>query len=204
MSVYVETMRPAVEVLVGEIDRVASEIERLRQEAQARRQSAEQNESYAADAYRNPDLDDEGLGRLAQTMAMDERWEAKQLDEQAKGLEAGLAARQEAESALACALLQIAKQGISLAHGGRANCPPGRDISGISLRDIVWQGRNQAMHFDEGGLTQPVLAVCKQLEAAGHKPFADPHVKSLAVEVVKVLGWTSWTKIEADLKSLEV
>src|SRR5437870_1412879 len=60
---------------------------------------------------------------------------------------------------LAGSLLQYAKQGISLAHGGFANCPNGRSIGTQFLKDVIWQGRNQGIHWEEGKL-HPSIQQC--------------------------------------------
>ena len=38
-------------------------------------------------------------------------------------------------------LLQYAKQGISLCHGGLQPCPDGRAIGSQALKDVIWQSR---------------------------------------------------------------
>src|SRR4051794_20405960 len=48
---------------------------------------------------------------------------------------------------IAGAILQIAKQGLSLSHGPLGNCPAGRGIGSQTLSTVIWQGRNQAMHY---------------------------------------------------------
>lgn len=47
-------------------------------------------------------------------------------------------------------LLQIAKQAISIAHknNGR-NCDLGREVAGLPIAQIIWDARNQALHFEE-------------------------------------------------------
>jgi hypothetical protein len=61
--------------------------------------------------------------------------------------------------ALSGAVLQIAKQGISVVHGGPgapsgkpAGTPPGRAIGSQELSTVIWEARNQAMHWDAGRL----------------------------------------------------
>lgn len=50
---------------------------------------------------------------------------------------------------LAGSILQIVQQGMSSVHGSIKAYPnKGRNISGVSLCDLVWQGRNQAMHYE--------------------------------------------------------
>lgn len=62
------------------------------------------------------------------------------------------------------ALLQIAKQGISIVHGGLQNAPDGRLVGTASLKAIVWQGRNQAIHYEENNPHPPTAALFQSLE----------------------------------------
>ena len=54
-------------------------------------------------------------------------------------------------------ILQLAKQGISLAHGSflapdsyLTGTPPGRMLTLLTLRDIIWQACNQTVQCKEG------------------------------------------------------
>lgn len=102
---------------------------------------------------------------------------------------------------LAGALLQIAKQGISITHGSLANCPQGRVIGREAIKNIIWQGRNQAMHFEEGKYSPKVIECFKNLEADYGSRFklAD---KNLAHEIVNILGWISYDRYECDIMQL--
>jgi hypothetical protein len=73
--------------------------------------------------------------------------------------QATLDARTFSRNSIASALLQIAKQGLSTVHGGLTSVPNGRDINGVDLKDVVWQGRNQAMHWEEGK-PHPAVVTC--------------------------------------------
>lgn len=106
--------------------------------------------------------------------------------------------------ALSGALLQIAKQGISVVHGGLSNCPDGRSIGGEPLKNIVWQGRNQSMHYEEGNPHQPVRSCFQNLEVNCGPQFAlatNPP-RNLARNVIDVLGWKTYQQYETDMISL--
>jgi len=102
-------------------------------------------------------------------------------------------------SALAGSLLQYAKQGISLTHGDLASTPSGRAIGGQFLRDVIWQSRNQAIHWEEGKPRDPVRQCFDKLaqEVAPH--FAEYTNRSMAFDVVELLAWTDFDKFNADL-----
>jgi len=73
-------------------------------------------------------------------------------------LEASLAAKAFSVRSIAGAILQIAKQGMVVAHGGLAKCPTGRSVGAEVLRTVIWQARNQALHWEEGTFSPPVGA----------------------------------------------
>ncbi len=103
---------------------------------------------------------------------------------------------------LAGSLLQFAKQGISLAHGGPGKCPNGRPIGSQFLRDVIWQGRNQGIHWEEGKPHPPVEqcfeTLCKEIDPK----FADYKTRNMAVDVVELLGWTDFARFGADMAAL--
>lgn len=70
-------------------------------------------------------------------------------DVQVVQVEQAAAAHTFSIGSLSGALLQHPKQGISLVHSGPSSCPAGRAIGGSTLKDVIWQGRNQAIHWDE-------------------------------------------------------
>lgn len=49
---------------------------------------------------------------------------------------------EDSQKSLSGALLQIAKQGISIVHCGLANCPSGRSIGTNAIKKVIWQARN--------------------------------------------------------------
>ena len=102
------------------------------------------------------------------------------------------------------ALLALSKQGISRVHGGLAACPTGRQIGQTSLRDVVWQARNQSAHCEEGKYTPAVLAVFAQLEADFGQAFhlANGVTENRALMVVLLLDWLNDSVYDADVQSL--
>ena len=70
-----------------------------------------------------------------------------------------LNAKEYSTAVMAGAVLQIAKQGLSLVLGGKPTPPLGRQIRGVHVSDIIWASRNQALHFEEGEFNQHTYAV---------------------------------------------
>lgn len=135
-------------------------------------------------------------------------------------------------SFVAESLLQLAKHGLSVVHGGFSTCRNNltnlRSIvnsprPSYDILDIIWAARNQAMHFDEINLTpnsskpsevhmHDVFNWLTSLNKADFKEeikfnpdiFSEFNSKehNLAYQVVQTLGWTSYKQFETDMKSL--
>ncbi|MEK4150005.1 hypothetical protein NST02_23460 [Robertmurraya sp. FSL W8-0741] len=106
-----------------------------------------------------------------------------------------IVAQQESIKALSGAILQIAKQGISIVHGGLSNCPNGRFFNNEPIKNIIWQGRNQSMHFEEGRFNHPVVSCFQNIGI----PLTN---KNLAKEIINLLNWKSYKDYEADMTLL--
>lgn len=102
---------------------------------------------------------------------------------------------------LAGSLLEYAKQGIVLTHGRLEKCPNGRAIGKQTLRNVIWQGRNQAIHWIEKDLKPPVKECFDDL-AEYNQAFTEYNQRNLAFDVVALLEWTDFAKFKADLLSL--
>ncbi len=130
--------------------------------------------------------------------------EVEALRSEVASLQAAIGAHQVAVQAICGALLQIGKQGISLVHGGLTTAPPGRLIGTVPLKDVIWQARNQSLHYEEGTFKPPVQAVFQALERSHGQQFSlTAHARqSRAKQVVDLLGWTTFATYLADMRSL--
>jgi hypothetical protein len=106
-------------------------------------------------------------------------------------------------SSISGSLLQYAKQGISLVHGSLNVCPNGRNIGTLSLKTIIWQGRNQSLHFEEGKFSPQVTTCFNELVKNYGLEFANFHNKNMAFEIIKLLDWKNWDSFYRDLLSLK-
>ncbi len=140
------------------------------------------------------------FSRMAQA-----RTEANNLQGQIASLQASIGTRQQAIQAISGSILQVAKQGISLVHGGLKPAPEGRFIGTASLKSIIWNARDQAMHFEEGIPRNPaVRALFSILEAEQGSEFSlAAHLhQSRARQVINLLGWREYSAYVADMSSL--
>ncbi len=128
--------------------------------------------------------------------------------------EGGIKASVLAINILAGTVLQIAKQAISIRHGADiSDCAlQGRLISGTCVRDLIWIGRNQAMHFEETNETkQPGIRksgwvdLFKILNTHHQGAFSlAPPFQSKAFEILQILGWSRFDQYESDMQDLGV
>ncbi|MFC4260274.1 hypothetical protein ACFOZ5_14725 [Marinobacter lacisalsi] len=130
--------------------------------------------------------------------------EANAVRSEIDSLHASIEAKQQAVQSICGALLQVAKQGISLVHGSKLAAPVGRAIGDSHLRDVIWAGRNQAIHYEDGVFNDSVTSIFSHLEESFGTDFslgAHPNL-SRAAQIVKLLGWTEYNQYESDMRSL--
>jgi hypothetical protein len=106
-------------------------------------------------------------------------------------------------NSLAGNLLQHAKQGISLAHSRLANCPDGRYIGAQPIKMIIWQARNQALHWEDFDPHPPIRQCFDTLARDIDPKFADYTKRNMAFDIVNLLGWRDFANFKADLSSLK-
>jgi hypothetical protein len=115
-------------------------------------------------------------------------------------------ARVSSLAALAGAILQIAKQGISTIYGlsWKTDCPTGRMIGSQNLRTVIWEGRNHSMHYEEGNPSVGVKNCFLGLETSFGQEFSlSVHPSAnRSVLVVTILGWLNYDAYEQDMLSL--
>jgi hypothetical protein len=174
-------VQSTIEALTKEIEEVASRVEFLAM---------------------NPDLDDEGLGTMMHWQSYfgpEKRKYHSNADKEK--LEVLIGVRRLSTDAQAGNVLQYAKLGLSLVHRAKNQCPNGRTIHGRSLLDVIWEGRNQAMHWNEGSLNQRVTA-CFNALAQVEPILGAFNSQNMAFEVIRLLGGRTFTDFDRDLLSL--
>ena len=119
-----------------------------------------------------------------------------------------IAAHRISVDSLAGSLLEYAKKGISLAHGGLAACPAGRAIGTQRLKTIIWQARNQSTHWEEAKANNGVFKNAEikkcfdKLSIDVDARFADYTERDMAFDVIEQLGWKDFTIFKAEMMSL--
>lgn len=119
-------------------------------------------------------------------------------------LERSIIAKKDSINSLSMSLLQIAKQGISSVHGNPSNCPNGRLVGSETLKNIIWQGRNQAIHCEEGNPNQKVKDCFANLSNDYGDDFdiTMDYTDNKAKNIVDLLEWSDYDNYEKDMISL--
>ena len=117
-------------------------------------------------------------------------------------LQSQIDARAFSVGSLCGSLLQVAKQGISVAHGGLGSCPDGRDVQGHTLKQVIWQGRNQSIHWEDGNPHSPVQELFDSLTEKVDKKFMNYRTRNCAFDIIELLNWRTLNNYRADMESL--
>ncbi|MXN30115.1 hypothetical protein [Delftia sp. CH05] len=127
----------------------------------------------------------------------------QQQERRINSIQSSMESKKTAIEFIAGSILQLARQGISIVHSNDPQSPPGRMIGSVSLREVVWYGRNQAIHYEERPKS-PVVALFRTLEQEQGRHFSLSlnHGKSMAKHVITLLGWDSYEAYLSDMESL--
>lgn len=205
IQAYLNEMEHAVQHVLSEVYRERDEAERLAAEVKKHVAAIEDGYRRAQSIAMNPELDDEGLGTAIHWdtyFGPDKERHYKQIDLDETNQR--IAAREFSTAALSGNVLQYAKQGIALRFGSQRNgIDDGRLIGGLALHEVIWQGRNQALHWEDGQFSQSVDNCFQQLSANVNQVLADYRQRNMAFDVIKALGWREFSDFERDMLSLE-
>jgi len=174
-----------------------SELKELTSEFEVRYQVFIANEFHPAANYYHAQM-----AKVYQGMAKPKA----ELEKQIQDVSESIDAKSASIAALSGALLQLAKQCISLRYGKPQNAPDGADISGVLVKDIIIEGRNQSIHYENPKeISENVTKLFKALDTIrndGNTCDAKSQT-NFAFEVVKLLGWRTFSGFEAHLLSIK-
>lgn len=147
---------------------------------------------------------------IAEKYLTESRQELNEIKEELQKLDIELKANIVSINALSTAVLQIARQGLSIAYSPErgktlSSSPQVRCIHGIPVQEIIWDGRNHAIHYEESpNHNQNTKALFEKLEKYYGSRFSlkkNPH-KSLAGDLIDLLGWNNYGLYLQDLEKL--
>jgi hypothetical protein len=117
-------------------------------------------------------------------------------------LMAGVGATESDIGISAGAVLQVAKQVLSYRFGPKGNIPlrNARFIGTQTVIEVIWEGRNHAMHWEEGKPGSSSEAMLLALQADGLLTVRPG--ENHAVDLLDVLGWRSASDTMQELEQL--
>jgi len=204
MSVYVAEIKHAAETVVAAIWTEHNQLLEFEQRLVALRgRVTSEYEGARSLAQDSTEPDDVALatGRHWETYFGSDR-ERHNTEIDINALRTTIDVHKFSEAALATALLQFGKQGVSIVHGGLSRCPTGRPIGTQVLREVLWQSRNQALHWEEDVLRPGVRNCFEALALEIHPHFEQYPSRNMAFDVVELLNWRTFASFEQDMMSL--
>jgi hypothetical protein len=115
-------------------------------------------------------------------------------------LRAKFGATEQAMAVLAGGVLQLAKQTLSFRFGAKRNLPSGKVLGSQSISEVIWEGRNHAMHWEEERKGTPARDMLSKLQTDGLASVTLNENNSLAI--LDALGWTSADEVVSSLEDL--
>lgn len=202
---YLAEIHHAVETVVSEIYREKNILDETRAELTALTAATDVGYRRAEFFAMNPDLDDDGLGTAIHWdtyFGVDKNRYYKKAEYDV--IVQRVATRQFSVAALSGSLLQYSKQGISLHYGKhRTGCPDGRIVYDMPLSEVIWQARNQALHWEDGSFQNRTTKCFEHLATKADPVFGQFKDRNLAFEIIELLGWDKAEAFFADMKLLD-
>lgn len=198
---FIENSRPAVEHLFGALSTYNNVLEN----AQATVEEIEKSKQMLADLFMYRGQWSSNANHLyAQYIARMEDLENQRQAAQASDSEKlenslkSIGATVESMSSLAGAVLQIAKQALSIRHSGKPSVAGARKIGTQSVVEVIWEGRNHAMHWDEGDPKEKVKNMLNTLEKDFNVTIEAG--KNNCLSILGALDWKSPENVMSDLR----
>ena len=109
-----------------------------------------------------------------------------------------------ATAAAAGAILQIAQQCIALTWPDGQRLDKGRPVGSQHLSSVIWNGRNQAMHFEDGEAKKQTKNCLDILYKDFSLDISDlaSRPRSLAKDIIGLLGWHSYEIFANDMNEM--
>lgn len=200
---FIENSRPAIEHLFGALGEYNKVLER----AQITVEEIESSKKRLSDLfmYRDQWSPNANHHYAQYMMRMEEleKQKAAAQEDDAEKLEKALfniGSTVESMSGLAGAVLQIGKQVLSIRHAGKPNLPAARTIGTQNIVEVVWEGRNHAMHWDEGAPRERVRNMLNAL--ATDLNITIEFGKNNCLSILGALEWKKPEDVLSDLKAL--
>lgn len=200
---FIESSRPAIEHLFEAI----SAYNRVLDKAQATVEEIERSKQLLSDLFMyrdqwSPNANHHYAQYTKRMKVLDNQKKEVQEDDSEKLEKAliSIGSTVESMSILAGAVLQIGKQSLSLRHSGKPNLPETKTIGTQNIIEVVWEGRNHSMHWEEGAPREKVRNMLNNL--AIDLSITVEVGRNNSLSILGALGWKTSEDVISDLKVL--
>lgn len=200
---FIENSRPAIEHLFGAL----GEYNKVLEKAQITVEQIERSEQMLSDLFMyrdqwSPNANHHYAQYMMRMKELEEQKVAAKENDTEKLEKAlfNIGSTVESMSSLAGAVLQIGKQALSIRHAGKPNIPAARTIGTQNIVEVIWEGRNHAMHWDEVTPRENVRNMLSAL-ATDLDITIEAH-KNNCLSILGALEWKKPEKVISDLKEL--
>jgi hypothetical protein len=205
MKQYLGETKYSTENLLKVIWNEHISLERLNTEINKLEQSIVYDARQVQNILLNDDDDEDGLATFIHWNSYfgDQKVLSHKEEEQKELLQL-VQIREFSISLLSSAVLQTAKQGLSLVHGQPNNWPQGKQLGQQDLSNVMRWGRNQGMHFGEGNIKQGMVDCFEKLTQDFGDKFKDYTERNLSFDIINLFGWRTYQDFENDMMLFEV
>jgi len=187
------------EVLSFESERLHRLVDQIKRMGEQVRSDYERAESLVSNAF---DTDDVTLATGAYWMAYAGEGELFTMEKAKIQLENQIKCHEFSVASLAGAVLQFAKQGISISIGELKYCSASRLIGTQALHTVIWQARNQALHWEAASFNPPVKKCFERLTDEVDRKFDEYTKRNMAVDVLDLFSWKKFSDFKTDMLSI--
>jgi len=203
MNIYLVEQEHSAKVLIENIYKEENEFKHLYEQIEVLKKHFEYLQWDFTTAEQGEDFSDMQIQNkfIKMTKKHEELTETKN---EIFKLEKSIQEKESSMNSLSMSLLQIAKQGISTVHGELKNCPNGKLLKSEPLKNVIWQGRNQSIHSEEGNPRKSTIDCFTNLANDFGSDFdiiTDPKANK-AKKVIDLLDWKNYKNYENDMISL--
>jgi membrane-associated HD superfamily phosphohydrolase len=200
---FLENSRPAIEHIFGAL----SSYNEVLEKAQTTVEEIERSKQFLSDLFMyrdqwSPNANHHYEQYMMRIEELEKQKKEKQEndDNQLESALLNIGSSVESMSGLAGTILQIGKQSLSLRHSGKPNLPGARIIGTQNIVEVVWEGRNHAMHWEEGAPRERVRNMLNSL--ATDLNITIENDKNNCLSILGALGWKTPENVISDLKAL--
>jgi len=204
MEEYLYDVRYALTSLIVLVWRERNELDKLVIKRDRLISQLDENSRVHEFLSSNPDLDDEGIGTMVYWQSRHSFTpEINEIENSILDTKEQIRNKEYSINLLSTSILQIARQGIVRVFENIDSCSNGRTLRSITLKEIIWYGRNQGTHVEENNLHQQTINFFQSLNTQFPGTFDEFESKNMSFKILEVLNWKTYENLKNDLMQFE-